>query len=148
MEALSKVLRAFIILQYVLAEGANAQKIDLSTDAGVLAELQKRADAKPVNPGQKGGRKLEARFVCIERLKESTEVIVIGFFAYDRGCRLDGAFVGSRYYEDQDAALSRNALATLGWAKAHRKNARCLRVTGFKKACWHFSQCFKLKIKI
>ena len=147
MEALSKVLLAFIILQYVLAEGANAQKIDLSTDAGVLAELQKRADAKPVNPGQKGGRKLEARFVCIERLKESTEVIVIGFFAYDRGCRLDGAFVGSRYYDDQDAALSRNALATLGWAKAPQKEREMLASYWVQKGLLAFFTVLQTKDK-
>ena len=56
MEALSKILLAFLILPYVLAGGANAQKIDLSTDQAVLAELQKRSDAKRVDPGRKGER--------------------------------------------------------------------------------------------
>lgn len=122
MESLSKMLLGFVMLQYLLAGGATAQKIDLSTDEAVLAELQKRADAKGVDPGQKGGRKLEARFVCIERLKESADVIVIGFFAYDRGCRLDGAFVRLRYYEEKHPALSKNALVALGWEKApHRE---------------------------
>ena len=53
-------------------------------------------------------------------------MIVIGFFAYDRGCRLDGAFVGSRYYEDKDAALSKNALTALGWAKAPQREREML----------------------
>jgi len=43
---------------------------------------------------------------------------MIGFFRYDYGCHFDGAFLDSRYFESTDAASSKEALATLGWAKA------------------------------
>ena len=121
-----RLLFAVVIMTFVLTDCASAQIIDLSTDEAVLAELQKRADAKRVDPGQKGGRKLEAKSVCIERLKESEKVIVIGFFAYDRGCRLDGAFIDSRYFESTDAALSKNALAAFGWEKAPKREREIL----------------------
>jgi hypothetical protein len=94
--------------------------LDLSTNEAVLAELQRRLDAKNEELGNKGGRKLEARFICIKRLKESAEIIVIGGFAYDRGCRFQGAFVNSRYFEKDDPALSKNALAALGWETANQ----------------------------
>src|SRR5687767_8708078 len=129
---LIKVLLFFICLPAVFAACANAQvvsnqdrpktespsNLDLSTNEGVLAELQKRLDAKGDEPGKKGGRKLDPKFVCIERLRESAKIIVIGGFAYDRGCRLQGAFVDSRYFEKDDLALTKNALAALGWETA------------------------------
>jgi hypothetical protein len=100
--------------------------LDLSTNEAVLAELQRRLDAKSEELGKKGSRKLEARFVCIERLKESAEIIVIGGFAYDRGCRFQGVFVNSRYFEKDDPALSKNALAVLGWEKAPKREREML----------------------
>ena len=100
--------------------GICAQTVDLSTNEAVLAELQGRVDAKRDIPGKKGGGKLDAKHVCIERLKESAKVIIIGFFRYDYGCHFDGAFVDSRYLERTDAALSKNALKALGWDTANR----------------------------
>jgi hypothetical protein len=93
---------------------------DLSTDEAVHAELQNIRDAKNQSLGitNKPGSKIEARFVCIKRFKESPRVIVIGFFAYDRGCRLNGAFVDSDYFEAADPSLSRHALNALGWQHA------------------------------
>lgn len=129
---LIKVSFIFILLPGVFAGCAKAQvvsnqdrpkagtpsNLDLSTNEGVLAELQRRLDAKREELGKKGGSKLEARFVCIERLKETSQIIVIGGFAYDRGCRFQGVFVNSRYFEKDDPALSKNALAVLGWETA------------------------------
>lgn len=93
---------------------------DLSTDEAVHAELQKLRDAKNESRGlaNKPRSKIEARFVCIKRFSESPRVIVIGFFAYDRGCRLNGAFVDSDYFEAADSSLSRHALDALGWQNA------------------------------
>lgn len=136
---MSKVQTRFslvlVFLSSVLAGCAKAQVVsnqdrpktetpshlDLSTNEAVLAELQRIADAKLEALGKPAGRKLEARFVCIKRLKESAEIIVIGGFAYDRGCRFQGVFVHSRYFEKDDAALSKNALAALGWETASRE---------------------------
>ena len=135
---MSTVIRFSLILFFlpcVLAGCAKAQvvsnqdrpkteapsNLDLSTNEGVLAELQRRLDAKREELGKKGGSKLEARFVCIERLKETAQIIVIGGFAYDRGCRFQGVFVNSRYFEKDDLALSKNALAALGWETASQE---------------------------
>jgi hypothetical protein len=141
---MSKVLIKFslvpFLLSCVLAGCAKAQvvsnqdrpktetpsNLDLSTNEGVLAELQRRLDAKGEELGKKGGSKIEARFVCIQRLKESAKIIVIGGFAYDRGCRLQGGFVNSRYFEKDDPAWSKNALAMLGWEKAPKREREML----------------------
>lgn len=117
---------------------ANAQKVDLSTDESVILELQKRVDAKRAELGKAGGSKLNKQSVGIRRLKESEKVIVVGFFAYDRGCRLDGAFVDSRYFESTDAALSKNALAAFGWEKAPKREREMLALYWAKKGLLAF----------
>lgn len=107
-------------------EGSNT---DLSTDAAVIAELQKMKDAE-IAEAPKGDEKLEAkrraasrleaRDICIERFKESPRVIVIGAFRYDYGCHFEGVFIDSRFYERTKRELHRNALAAFGWEKANR----------------------------
>ena len=140
MRELLKLPVSLLLLRCLVAGCAGAQSIslperwkieapsqsDLSTDSAVLAELQRIADAKLEALGKTAGRKLEARFVCIKRLKESAEIIVIGGFAYDRGCRFQGVFVNSSYFEKDDAALSKNALAALGWEKAPKREREML----------------------
>jgi hypothetical protein len=116
---------AHFLLSSLLAGCASAQTVstqDLSKDEAVLAEMQKRVDARRAKLGlaNKGTSKLQAHDVCIKRLEESPKIIVVGFFAYDRGCGLDGAFVDSRYFEKMDAALSKNALDALGWESANQ----------------------------
>lgn len=149
---LTRVSLVFIFLPAVFVGCAKAQvvsnqdraitetptKLDLSTDEGVLAELQRRLDAKREELGKKGGSKLEARFVCIERLKETAQIIVIGGFAYDRGCRFQGVFVNSRYFEKDDAALSKNALAALGWEMADQKQREKLALLWVEKGLLPF----------
>jgi hypothetical protein len=105
---------------FVMAGCAYAQSVDLSTDEGVIAEMQKRVDAKREAEGQKGGIKLTTKSVCVERLKESPKVIVIGSFRYDKGCHFDGAFIDSRFVEESDPAFSKSALTALGWEAANR----------------------------
>lgn len=117
---------AVLCLPFLFTGGVCAQSPDLSTKEAVLAELQRIADAKLEALGKPAGRKLDARFVCIKRLKESDEIIVIGGFAYDRGCRFQGVFVNSRYFEKDDPALSKNALAALGWEKAPKREREML----------------------
>jgi len=104
---------------------------DLSTDAGVIAELQNIIDARSaaltigdekLEAKRKAASRLEAKDVCIKRLKESPKIIAIGFFTTDSGCRFDGAFINSRYFEKGDTAvLSKNAFDALGWEKANRR---------------------------
>jgi len=112
-----KVLAFSAILALVAGIGAmlvpagcsRAQAIDLSTDEAVFKQVKKQKN-----------KKFSQDDVCIERLKESARVIVVGFFAYDRGCRFDGVFIDSRYFETGDANLSNNALTALGWKKGKR----------------------------
>ena len=97
MRYLRKFLFAFALLPLTFAACSNAQIVsnpDISTDEAVLAELQKRADANREKLGLANKNKLDAKNVCIERFKESTQVIVIGFFRSDYGCHFEGAFVG------------------------------------------------------
>lgn len=120
---LVKISFAIIFLQCFSAGCANAQiipnqdrpkveassNIDLSTDEAVREELAKIS----------GGIKLDN--LCIERLKESAKIIVIGNHANDRDCEIDGAFVNSRYFEKTNAAFSKMALDALGWEAANRE---------------------------
>lgn len=105
MKNLIKFSLAFLFLQCFSAGCAVAQ--DFSTDEAVLTQVEKQKN-----------KKFRKDDVCIERLEKSASVIVIGFFANDVGCRFDGVFINSRYFEKDDAALSKNALAALGWQKA------------------------------
>ena len=106
---LLRVVLALFFLTCVLVGGANAQTVNLSTDEAVLEQL-----------GKLKNEKFRKEQVCIERLKESARVIVIGSFRNDYGCHFDGAFVNSRFYDSDDVSLSKNALYALGWKKAGR----------------------------
>ncbi len=106
---------------------ANAQKINLSTDKAVLAELQKKADEMREAIGTTGNEKfdaamkkpLDAKSVCIKRIKESEKIIVIGLKEFgDDSFSFHGAFVDSRFYYSDEKTLSKNALDALGWQKA------------------------------
>jgi len=121
--------------------------IDLSTDEAVRTELQKRIDAKSDAPGKKGGRKLDGKSVCIERLKESEKVIVIGFFRNDYGCHFDGVFVDSRYFERADTALSKKALAAFGWEKAPKREREILASYWVQKGLLAFFTVLQTKDK-
>lgn len=154
---------ALVFLPCTLAACANAQtspsqggpkiesvsNIDLSTDEAVLAEMQKRADAKRAEIGTTGdtkldaklknSSKLDARSVCIRRVKESPKVIVIGVFRTDYGCSFDGAFVGSRYFEATDVIdLSKAALAEFGWLKANQTKREILALGWVEKGLLAF----------
>lgn len=113
----------------------------------MLAELQRRLDAKGDELGEKGGRKLDPKFVCIERLRESAKIIVIGGFASDRGCRLQGAFVDSRYFEKDDLALTKNALAALGWETATQEQREKLVLVWVEKGLLSFFNVLYTKEK-
>jgi hypothetical protein len=115
---LAGCFRVGVCLLFMLGGCTYAQTVDVSTDEAVLSEMQKHVDAKRESEGQKGGSKLTAKSVCIERLEESPKVIVIGFFRYDQGCHFEGAFVDSHYLEKSDPAFSKRALNALGWETA------------------------------
>lgn len=158
-----KFTLVFFVLCSFSANCANAQSIsnqerpktesvsnyDLSTDQGVLAELQKRADAEREKLGlvNKGTNKLDANNVCIERYKESPKIIVIGYFRYDYGCHFGGAFVDSRYFEKTDIDLHKTALAALGWEKAPPREREMLAKFWVEKGLLAFFKVLQTKPK-
>ena len=125
---LIKISLLFVFLSGVLVGCANAQTVDLSTDKAVIEQL-----------GKLNNKEFSKDKVCIERLKESANVIVVGFFAYDRGCRFDGVFVNSVYFEEDNADLSKNALNALGWKKANQKEREKLAMIWVEKGLLAFS---------
>lgn len=126
---------ALIFLTGISACCTNAQTVDLSTKEAVLEELgkQKKAD-------------LSKAKICVERLKESAKIIVIGFFRYDAGCHFDGAFVNSVYIED-GAKLSQKALDALGWEKANQTQRETLAKHWVEKGLLAFSTVLYTKDK-
>ena len=82
---------------------AACARSDLTTDEGVSAALERST-----------GRGLSDRHPCVDRL-DSVDVIVVGDFAYDRGCMLRGAFINGTWLEADQ--LASKALEKLGWTK-------------------------------
>jgi hypothetical protein len=85
--------------------GQDLSKFDLSTNDGVNAAREVIA-GKPLDDRSKR---------CIRRDKNLPGITVVGVFAFDYGCRLQGAFVNSQYLTADDRAFSRTALDALGW---------------------------------
>ena len=133
---LIKFSLTIVFLPCILVGCANAQKGNLSTDQAVIEQL-----------GKLKNKEFSRDKVCIERLKESANVIVIGFFAFDRGCRLDGAFVNSVYFEEEGTNLSKNALNALGWKKANQKEREKLTMIWVEKGLLAFSTALYTKDK-
>ena len=93
-----------------LIHGQDLSKFDLSTNDGVNAAREAIA-GKPLDDHSKR---------CIQRDPGLPRIVVVGGFAFDYGCRLQGAFVSSRYLTADDEAFSRTALEALGWKAADR----------------------------
>lgn len=134
-ERLLKLSLAFAFLPYIFAVPTLAQKVGLSTKEAVIEQLgkQKKAD-------------LSSAKICVERLKESSKIIIIGSFRYDYGCHFDGAFVNSIYFENS-ADLSTKALGSLGWKDANRKQREELAKLWVEKGLLAFSTVLYTKDK-
>ena len=109
MKNLIQVSLGFLFLPYLLTSCAKAQMLNLSTDKAVREALAKISNFKSMDN------------LCIQRMKESAIIILIGNHAHDRDCRIDGAFIDSRYLAETDAAFSKTALAALGWKAANQE---------------------------
>ena len=109
MQNLFQVSIAFLFLLCFLTNCAKAQTLNLSTDEAVREALAKISDFKSTDN------------LCIKRMSESAKIILIGNHANDRDCRMDGAFIDSRYLPETDAAFSKTALAALGWKATNRE---------------------------
>ena len=98
----------FMLLFSACADGQDFSRYDLSTNEGVN-EAREAKLGKKLHNYTKG---------CTKRPAELPEIILVGFFAHDRGCMLDGAFVKKYFLSRQDENLSRRALESFGWRKA------------------------------
>lgn len=136
MKYLVRLSLAFVFLYWILAGCANAQSaktVNLSTRKAVLEWL-----------GKQKKEKFSEDKVCIGRLKESKQVIVIGFSRNDDGCRLDGALVHSVYIE-ASADLLQIALNALGWKRANQKRREELAKLWVEKGLLAFSTVLYVK---
>ncbi|HEY0429799.1 MAG TPA: hypothetical protein VGC76_18595 [Pyrinomonadaceae bacterium] len=122
-------------------------RIDLSSDEAVIAELQKIIDTKnsalangdeKLDAKRKVVSRLEAKDVCIKRIK-GAEIIDIGFFRTEAGCRFEGAFINSIYFERSGVDLSKKALAALGWEKSPKSEREKLAALWVEKGLLVFS---------
>ncbi len=124
-----------------------SNKADLSSDEAIIAALQKISDAKnaqstgdeKLDAKRKAANKLKKEDVCIERVQESSKIIVIGFFRFDYGCHFEGAFINSVYFEAENSELHKNALHSLGWEKANRQERERLAKLWVEKVLFAFS---------
>jgi hypothetical protein len=98
----------FIMAFSACAGGQDFSGYDLSTDEGLNAARESRLGKKP-GDYSKG---------CLKRPEELPEIILVGTFAHDRGCMLEGAFVKKYFLSAREENLSRAALKSLGWQKA------------------------------
>jgi hypothetical protein len=95
----------------IAAQTPDLSQFDLSAKEGVNAAREAIT-----------GKKLDDRSRnCVRLDKELIGIAVVGSFAYDRGCRLSGVFVRTRYFENDDPGLSQAALEALGWKAVNQK---------------------------
>jgi len=109
---------AFILI-LVLAATSPAQDLsqfDLTTNDGVTAAREAIA-GKPLDDRSKN---------CIRRHASLPGIVVVGGFAFDYGCRLQGVFIKSSYVGVDDKLMSRSALESLGWKNANQQHREAL----------------------
>jgi hypothetical protein len=112
-------MKLAISLILVLAAFTPAQDLsqfDLSTNDGVNAAREAIA-GKPVDDRSKN---------CIRRDDSLPGIVVVGGFAFDYGCRLQGVFINAKYAGVDDPSMSRTALESLGWKTANRQQREAL----------------------
>jgi len=96
-----------VVIWSACTSGQDLSRYDLSTDEGVNAARQ-AVSGREIDQLSKG---------CVRRHQSLPEIVMVGGFAHDLGCTMDGAFIGKRFINADDN-LSRNALEHLGWAKS------------------------------
>jgi hypothetical protein len=65
------------------------------------------------------GRDLGDKPDCVDWPKPFPHVVMVGHFAHDRGCMLEGLFIGRTWYGGgSGGAAAAKGLATRGWASA------------------------------
>lgn len=116
---MNRSLKLAFTLILVLTSIASAQDLsqfDLSTNDGVNAAREAIA-GKPLDDRSKN---------CIRRHASLPGIVVVGGFAFDYGCRLQGVFIKSSYVGVDDKSMSRSALEALGWKTANQQQREAL----------------------
>lgn len=110
-----KLAFSLILALAAIAPAQDPSQFDLSTNDGVNAAREAIA-GKPLDDRSKR---------CIHRNRNLPGIVVVGGFAFDYGCRLQGVFIKSSYVGVDDKSMSRSALESLGWktAKQHQRGA-------------------------
>lgn len=111
-------------------QGQDLSKFDLSTNEGVNA-AREAVTGKPVD---------DRSMRCVRRDGSLNKIVMVGNFAYDYGCRLEGAFIRSRYLTARDKDLSKAALEELGWKAANQKQREALSEAWVAKGLLGFSE--------
>ena len=109
---------AFILILALAAitPAQDLSQFDLSTNDGVNAAREAIA-GKPLDDRSKR---------CIHRDRSLAGIVVVGGFAFDYGCRLQGVFIKSSYVGVDDKSMSRSALEFLGWKTANQQQREAL----------------------
>lgn len=101
-----------LIVLWLLAAVPLAAWAETPTDAEVYGAVS-AAEGRPV----------DKKWVGLERPREFPGLVLVGFFAHDRGYALDGVYFGGRYGKTD--ALMPDVLKAAGWSRGdHGRLAR------------------------
>lgn len=129
-QALTLICLLGLLISASVIRGQDLSRFDLSTNEGVNA-AREAVTGKPVDDRSKR---------CLRRDKSLSGIVMVGNFAYDYGCRLEGAFIGSRYLTARDKGLSKAALEELGWKAANQQQREALAQAWVMKGLLGFSE--------
>jgi hypothetical protein len=110
MKSLVIISLAFLFLPCLLTACANAQKFNVLTDQVVLRTIEKL----------RGGDWYRDE-ICIKKLKEQANLVVVGVKDNNSVCHVSLVFVDSDYFEHGRLDWTKNALHLLGWEKANQQ---------------------------
>ena len=119
---------AFLFLPCLLTVCANAQKAEVLTDEVVLRTIEKL----------RGGDWYRDD-ICIKRLKEPPNLVVVGVKDNNSVCNFSVVFIDSDYFEHGRREWTKNALHLLGWGKANEENRKKLAKLWVEKVLFAFS---------
>ena len=111
-----KLTISLILVLAAITPAQDLSQFDLSTNDGVNAAREAIA-GKPLDDRSKN---------CIRRHASLPGMVVVGGFAFDYGCRLQGVFIKSSYVGVDDKSMSRSALEALGWKAANQQHREAL----------------------
>ena len=104
---------------------------DAPRDEAVPVRPSGEAEAEPMGPIAAGdrkavreayraamGRDLGEEVDCVQWPEAFAHVVLVGTFAHDRGCMLEGFFIDRTWYDGRRSDAVADGLATVGWADA------------------------------